>query len=345
MRIGRTSRHLQILPAPRRLAFGGMVVAGHVPVLLDETLGYLQVTPAGRYLDATVGGGGHARAILEAAGKDGFLVGLDRDPEARRRAEEVLRHAPGRFRILAGRYEELDQVLEGEGLGDLRFDGILFDLGISSFQVDDPERGFTYQVPEAPLDMRMDPSQPTTAADLLNGLSLHELARVFKEYGEERWAVRIARFVTERRRRAPLRTAGDLVEVVKAAVPAAARRSGGHPARRVFQALRIAVNGELEGIDAALRVAVRRLRPGGRLVVISFHSLEDRIVKRAFRELSLGCVCPPDLPVCACGRDPEVRMLTRTPILPSADERARNPRARSARLRAAARVLGPQGAE
>ncbi|BAS27714.1 16S rRNA (cytosine(1402)-N(4))-methyltransferase RsmH [Limnochorda pilosa] len=322
-----------------------MTLAGHVPVLLDEVLRYLEPAPRGRYLDATVGGGGHARAILAAAGEDAFLVGLDRDPEARRRAERALQGAGGRVRILAGRYEELDAILEAAGLGDTRFDGILFDLGVSSFQVDEARRGFTYQDPSAPLDMRMDPSQPTTAADLVNGLSLHDLARVFKEYGEERWAARIARFVVERRRRRPLATAGDLVEVVKAAVPAAARREAGHPARRVFQALRIAVNGELERLDGALRAAVRRLRPGGRLVVISFHSLEDRIVKETFRELALGCICPPELPVCSCGRNPEVRLLTRTPVVPAAEERERNPRARSARLRAAARVLGPQEAE
>lgn len=330
---------------PFRRWVGGMGVEGHVPVLLDEVLAILDPTPGGRYLDATLGGGGHAAAILAQAGPEGLLVGIDRDPYARERAAQRLASLPGRVEILAGRHEELDRLLDEAGLEALRFDGILFDLGISSFQVDDPRRGFTYHDPQAPLDMRMDPSQPTTAADLVNRLSVHELARIFKEYGEERWAARIARFVVERRAREPLQTAGDLVEVVKAAVPAAARRKGGHPARRIFQALRIAVNRELEGLADGLRAAVERLRPGGRLVVISFHSLEDRIVKRTFQDLAQGCTCPPGLPMCACGQVPQVELLTRSPIVPSETEVARNPRARSARLRAVARVLEGQGAE
>lgn len=330
---------------PFRRWVGGMAVDGHIPVLLDEVLAYLKPVPGGRYLDATLGGGGHAQAILAQAGPDALLVGIDRDPHARERAARRLADLPGQVRILAGRHEELDRLLSEAGLEGACFDGILFDLGISSFQVDDPRRGFTYQDPEAPLDMRMDPSQPTTAADVLNRLSVHELARIFKEYGEERWAARIARFVVERRARRPFQTAGDLVETVKAAVPASARRRGGHPARRVFQALRIVVNRELEELEAALRAAVRHLRPGGRLVVISFHSLEDRIVKRTFQDLAQGCICPPDLPACACGRVPQVRLLTRSPITPSEGEEARNPRARSARMRAVARVLEGQGAE
>lgn len=340
-----------VCPAPRnqrppfRRWVGGMAVDGHIPVLLDEVLAYLDPAPGGRYLDATLGGGGHARALLAKAGSDGLLVGIDRDPEARQRAAQRLAELPGQVRILAGRHEELDRLLAEAGLEALRFDGILFDLGISSFQVDDAGRGFTYQDPQAPLDMRMDPAQPTTAAELLNRLSVHELARIFKEYGEERWAARIARFVVGRRERAPFQTAGELVEVVKAAVPASARRRGGHPARRVFQALRIAVNHELDELEEALRAAVRRLRPGGRLVVISFHSLEDRIVKHTFQDLAQGCICPPGLPVCACGRVPQVRLLTRSPITPSEAEEARNPRARSARMRAVARVLEGQGAE
>lgn len=322
-----------------------MAVGGHIPVLLDEVLAFLEPAPGGRYLDATIGGGGHAEAILAKAGPDGLLVGIDRDPEARERAARRLAGLPGQVRILAGRYEELEFLLDEAGFGGTAFDGILFDLGISSFQVDEPRRGFTYQDPEAPLDMRMDPSQPTTAADLLNRLPVDELARIFKEYGEEAWAARIARFVVDRREKRPFQTAGDLVETVKAAVPAAARRKGGHPARRVFQALRIAVNHELDGLEQALRAAVRRLRPGGRLVVISFHSLEDRIVKRTFQDLAQGCVCPPGLPACACGRRPQVKLLTRSPVMPSEAEEARNPRARSARLRAVARVLEGQGAE
>lgn len=322
-----------------------MAVSGHIPVLLDEVLAYLEPAPGGRYLDATLGGGGHAEAILAKAGPAGLLVGIDRDPEARDRAARRLATLPGEVRILAGRYEELDHLLSEAGLGGIAFDGILFDLGISSFQVDEPRRGFTYQEPEAPLDMRMDPSQPITAADLLNRLPVDQLARIFREYGEEPWAARIARFVVDRRDKRPFQIAGELVETVKAAVPAGARRKGGHPARRVFQALRIAVNGELVGLESALRAAVGRLRPAGRLVVISFHSLEDRIVKRTFQDLAQGCTCPPGLPACACGRRPQVKLLTRSPITPSEAEEARNPRARSARLRAVTRVLEGQGAE
>lgn len=291
----------------------------HVPVLLREVLAWLEPRPGGRYVDGTVGAGGHARALLEAAGGRAELLAIDRDPEALRVAAGRLAPYRDRVRFVRGDYRDLDRILDEAGWS--RVDGILLDLGVSSLQLDDPRRGFSYQA-DGPLDMRMDPAQPLTAADLVNRASREELADWIRRYGEERWAGRIADFIVAERQRRPITTTGHLVEVIKAAIPARARRQGPHPARRTFQALRIAVNRELEGLEEALARAAHRLAPGGRLVTISFHSLEDRAVKQAFRRLDAGG---------------GFRVLTRKPVTPGEDEVARNPRARSARLRALAR--------
>ncbi|MBO2520550.1 MAG: 16S rRNA (cytosine(1402)-N(4))-methyltransferase RsmH [Clostridia bacterium] len=314
----------------------------HTPVLLEAVLEYLAPRPGGIYVDGTVGGGGHAAAILEAAGEGARLIGLDRDPEAIEAAGRRLAPFSQRVRLVQANFRALPQVLDAAGVA--RVDGILLDLGVSSHQLDREERGFSYWK-DAYLDMRMGPDAPRTAAQLLAELEIGEIARILRDYGEERWAARIAQFIGEARKTRPIETAGQLVEIVKAAVPAAARRSGPHPARRTFQALRIAVNDELGALREVLESAVPRLSPGGRLVVISFHSLEDRIVKQRFAEEARGCTCPPELPVCRCGRRPRLKILTRRPVVPGPAEVAQNPRARSAKLRAAERVLDEKGLE
>ncbi len=307
----------------------------HVPVLLRETLALLDPQPGGVYVDCTVGLGGHAAAILEHMEGRGLLLGIDRDALALAEAGAAL--APFRPQVILVRsdFGRLREILERLALTAV--DGILFDLGVSSLQLEAPGRGFSYWRDE-PLDMRMDLTQPVSARHLVNGLTEAELAGLIREYGEERWAARIARFIVEARRRQPIETTGQLVEIVKEAVPAPARRTGGHPARRTFQALRIAVNRELELLEAALAQAVEALRPGGRVAVISFHSLEDRLVKQTFRRLAAACVCPPEAPTCTCRATPLVRVLTPQPVVPQPEEVGVNPRARSARLRAAERL-------
>ena len=298
----------------------------HRPVMVRQVVELLQVRPGGVYVDATVGGGGHARAILER-GSSCRLIGFDRDPVALSMAARALAEWGERVSLLQANFSELEAKLTHLQVGPV--DGIVFDLGVSTFQLADPGRGFTYQDPDAPLDMRMDPGLPRTAADLLNQLDQRELADIFRRFGEERWAARIAAFVVRFRQRKPFERTGELVECVKAAVPAAARRRGGHPARRVFQALRIAVNDELGHLERALPQAMRALKVGGRMVVISFHSLEDRRVKQALAQAQ------------ATGQPVRMRVLTRKPLVPDEAEVAENPRARSARLRAAERVAEP----
>lgn len=307
----------------------------HQPVMLDEVLQALNLKPGGVFVDCTVGGGGHGREILRLTAPDGVLIGLDRDPVAIRQAESALAEFAGRVRLFHENFVNLPRVLEG--LGVRQVDGILYDLGVSSLQLDDPGRGFSYMA-DGPLDMRMNPADLLTAADLVNGLDEKELAEILFRYGEERWAGRIASFIAAERKRRPIESTGRLVEIIKMAVPARARRSGPHPAKRTFQALRIAVNRELEGLAGSLKEAVGFLRPKGRICVLSFHSLEDRIVKETFRELTGACRCPPGLPACVCGEKGILRVLTRRPLLPSSDEVERNPRARSARLRVAERI-------
>jgi len=306
----------------------------HVPVLADEVRRLLDAQPGDTVVDATFGAGGHAELLALDLRGNGRFIAVDRDPSARAYFERFRRRAGVQARFLRG---EFATVLEQLATNDVRVDAILLDLGVSSMQLDRPERGFSYAV-DAPLDMRMDPSGDETAADIVNGSPERELQEIFRRYGDERYARQIARAIVRRRRREPFQRSGELVDTIKAAIPTPARFGEGHPARRVFQALRIAVNDELGQLEEALPAAVDLLRPRGRIAVISFHSLEDRIVKRFFRDAARGCVCPPDFPVCSCGRDPVVRVLTSRAVRPSAQEVALNPRSASARLRVAEKV-------
>lgn len=321
---------------------GGVLDYQHVPVLAQEVIELLCWRQGGIYVDATVGGGGHARLVLNAIGTEGRLVAFDQDPIALEAARETLKDKAEQITFIHSNFVHLHSVLTQRQL--VPIDGILFDLGVSSPQLDVAERGFSYRY-DAPLDMRMDPQSPVTAAHLVATLSERELAKVIFEYGEERWAKRIARFIVEEREKSPITNTGHLVNVIKAAIPAGARRKGPHPARRTFQALRIAVNRELEFLEKALVDAIKVLRPKGRIAVISFHSLEDRIIKEAFSRLAAGCQCPPDLPVCVCEKQAEVEIITRKPVIPSGAEIAQNPRARSAKLRVAQKVLPDEGDE
>lgn len=307
----------------------------HLPVMLHEVLRGLNPRPGGIYVDCTLGGAGHSEAILKQTGPGGRLVALDQDPAALAAANNRLAPFRGRINLVRANFAKLDEVLNRLGVKEV--DGILFDLGVSSYQLDNPARGFSYQH-DAPLDMRMDPEQVKTAGVLVNNLPVEELAKIIREYGEERWASRIADFIGEERKRRPIETTGGLVEVIKKAVPAGARREGPHPAKRTFQALRIAVNRELEILRDAVRSAIQFLRPGGRICVITFHSLEDRIIKDLFRQLASPCTCPREFPVCVCGAKKELRIVTAKPVVPSVSELEENPRARSAKLRIAEKV-------
>ena len=309
-------------------------VTEHVAVLADEVRELLAVRPGETVVDATFGAGGHAGLLAADLDGRGKLVAIDRDPDARAYFERFARGTRVQTRFLRGAYDIVLAQLAGNGV---RADAILFDLGVSSMQIDRPERGFSYAV-DAPLDMRMDPSEATTARDLLQGAGERELADVFRRYGEERYARQIAREIVRRRRQQPFERTGELVDAIRAAVPAPRRFGDGHPARRVFQALRIAVNDELGSLERALPQALAMLRPAGRIAVISFHSLEDRIVKRFLAAERRGCTCPPELPVCVCGRKPTVRLLTRKAVRPSPRETDANPRSASARLRAAVKI-------
>jgi 16S rRNA (cytosine1402-N4)-methyltransferase len=312
----------------------------HVPVLAAELIEQLEPRPGAVVVDCTVGGGGHARLVAERIGSDGTLIGIDRDPTARGRFEELAREIACETRFIQASFVDGLATLRDEGL---RADCVYFDLGVSSMQIDTWERGFSYSY-DAPLDMRMDPGQELTAADIVGDWDERRLARVLREYGEERFATQIARAITSERERAPIVTTLELVDVVKAAVPAPARFAGGHPAKRTFQAIRIAVNDELEQLDGALPLAWALLVPGGVLAAISFHSLEDRRVKQFLADRARGCICPPDLPVCGCGRRPEAELAQRRAIAPSAGEIAANPRAASAHLRAARKKSSSEGA-
>jgi 16S rRNA (cytosine1402-N4)-methyltransferase len=309
--------------------------ADHIPVLADEVRDLLAVQPGETVVDATFGAGGHSRLLAEDLGSRGKLVAVDRDPTVRPYFDRVKASARGiQMRFLRGDYAVVLSQLAANGV---KADAVLLDLGLSSMQVDRHERGFSYAT-DAPLDMRMDPSDEPSAADIVNTWDEHELATIFRRYGEERYARPIARGIVRRRQERPIERTGQLVDVVRASIPAPARFGEGHPAKRVFQALRIEVNHELESLEAGLPAAFEMLRPGGRLAVISFHSLEDRITKRFLRDLARGCTCPPEFPVCVCGHEPELRVLTPKPVRPSAREVDENPRAASARLRAAVKV-------
>lgn len=302
----------------------------HRPVLLDETLAALDIRPDSVYLDGTAGGGGHSKAIASRL-TTGRLIALDQDPDAVREASRRLEGLPAV--VVRSNFTAMDQVLEE--LGVKAVDGILLDIGVSSHQLDAPERGFSYHH-DAPLDMRMSQSG-STAADLVNSLSAEELADIFFRFGEEKFSRPIARAIVRERAAEPIVTTGRLAEIIKSAVPAAVRREG-HPARQVFQALRIAVNGELDCLSAALDTAFDCLKEGGRLAVITFHSLEDRLVKQRFAAWRQGCVCPPDFPVCVCGRTPAAEPILRKPAQASPAELKENPRARSAKLRCVRRL-------
>lgn len=307
----------------------------HEPVLLREAMDWMAPRANGAYCDGTLGGGGHSGELLRLTGGRCTLYGIDRDMTAIRAATERLSDYAG-FHALHGNFHDGKALLAAAGAPPL--DGVLLDLGVSSPQLDCPERGFSYHE-DAPLDMRMDDTQTLTAASLLNTASEAEICRILRDYGEEKWAARIARILCEHRAVKPLETTFDLVRVVDAAIPKAVRRRDeGHPARRTFQAVRIAVNDELDPLDKALCDFVDCLRPGGRILVITFHSLEDRIVKRCFQRLQNPCVCPPKAPICTCGRKPVVRVLAKGAVAPSAEEIARNPRARSAKLRVAEKL-------
>jgi 16S rRNA (cytosine1402-N4)-methyltransferase len=303
----------------------------HVPVLAEEVRRLLDVQPGETVIDATFGAGGHAGLLAADLQGEGKFIAVDRDPSVRPYFESFRRRAGVSSRFLRG---DFAGVFERLADNELRADAILFDLGVSSMQLDRPERGFSY-ASDAPLDMRMDPSAEHSARDLVNEASERELVDIFRGYGEERYARQIARAIVRRRKEHQFERTGELVETIKTAIPTPARFGEGHPARRVFQALRIAVNDELEALESALPAALETLRPAGRIAVISFHSLEDRIVKRFFRREEHGCTCPPEFPVCVCGREPSLRVLTKKAIRPTADEVALNPRAGSARLRAA----------
>jgi 16S rRNA (cytosine1402-N4)-methyltransferase len=306
----------------------------HVPVLANEVRESLGVHPGATVIDATFGAGGHATLLAAELQGRGKLIAIDRDPTARTYFERFEKRSGIQARLLRGDFGVVLPQLAGN---DVQADAILLDLGVSSMQLDRPERGFSYSV-DAPLDMRMDTSQEMTAADIVNEWPERELLTIFRRYGEERYAKQIARAIVRRRQEQPFERTGELVDTIKSSIPAPARFGEGHPAKRVFQALRIAVNDELGSLAAALPAALAMLRPGGRLAVISFHSLEDRIVKQFLREKERGCVCPPDFPVCVCGHEPELRAIERRPIKPSADELAANPRSASARLRAAVKA-------
>ncbi len=300
----------------------------HEPVLLTETISELSVSPDGIYLDGTAGGGGHSYRIAEQLSEKGFLIAIDRDEEAVSAAAERLSPFRDRVRVIRENYGNFDRVLDGLGIG--KVDGILLDLGVSSHQLDDPERGFSYRF-DAPLDMRMDRREAKSAYEVVNEYSEQELFRVIREYGEDPFAKNIAKHIAMKRAEAPIRTTAELSEIIKGAIPAKIRAKGGHPAKRTFQAIRIEVNGELDVLSDTLDRMMERLKDGGRLAVITFHSLEDRIVKKAFYGWEHPCTCPPDLPVCVCGRKPKGKALKS--VTAAEEEKRKNPRSESARLR------------
>ena len=306
----------------------------HVPVLAEEVGELLSVQPGETVVDATFGAGGHSSLLAAQLQGEGKLIAIDRDPSVRAYFDRFKASTGVQARLLRG---EFSLVLSQLAANDVQADAILLDLGVSSMQLDRPERGFSYAA-DAPLDMRMDTAAELSARELVNEADERELALIFKRFGEERYARQIARAIVRRRSDRPFERTGELAETIKQAIPTPARFGDGHPARRVFQALRIAVNDELGAIEAALPAAVRMLRPGGRIAVISFHSLEDRIVKQFVREQARGCTCPPEFPICVCGNEPVLRELTRKPVRPGARELEANPRAASAKLRAAVKV-------
>lgn len=301
----------------------------HISVLLNECIDNLNIRPDGIYVDGTMGGGGHSLEIAKRL-TTGRLICIDQDPNAHEAAGKRLAEYKDRITFVRDNFGNIKSILDS--LGIEKIEGMLLDIGVSSHQLDEAERGFSYQQ-DAPLDMRMNPDRPFSAYDVVNGYDEDELDRVIFTYGEERWARRIAQFIVKEREAKPIETTGELVDIIKKAVPKGARKDGPHPAKRTFQAIRIEVNGELEVLQRAIDDVAARLAVGGRLCIITFHSLEDRIVKEAFRKQENPCICPPQFPVCVCGKKPLGRVITRKPILPSKEELEENPRSRSAKLR------------
>ncbi len=302
----------------------------HQSVLLHETVDGLSVRPDGIYVDGTLGGGGHALLVCQSLGEKGRLIGIDQDEDAIQAAADRLKEYKDKVTIVKSNYEHMRQVLEALLISGV--DGICLDLGVSSYQLDTPERGFTYRE-DAPLDMRMDKNGPITAADIVNEYGEAELYRVIRDYGQDKFAKNIARHIVKAREKSPVKTTGELTEIIKAAIPAKMRAVGGHPSKRTFQALRIEVNHELEVLENSIDMMIDLLNPGGRLCIITFHSLEDRIVKNRFRENENPCICPPDFPVCVCGRKSRGRIITKKPIVPSQEELLKNKRSKSSKLR------------
>lgn len=307
----------------------------HKPVLLKQTIDCLNPNPDGIYVDMTVGGAGHSTAIADQLSEKGMLIGIDQDDDALEAARQRLADAKCRIKLVKGNFRDCRLLLNSQGIFEI--DGAIFDIGVSSHQLDIPERGFSY-MQDAPLDMRMAADGPLTAEDIVNEWDKEELHRIILKYGEENWAARIAEFIVEAREKKRITTTFELVDIIKAAIPAAARKNGPHPAKRTFQAIRIAVNDELGALQQGLASAVELVKPGGRICVITFHSLEDRIVKEFFVEEARACKCPPKLPVCMCDGKARVKIVTRKPIIADSAELEENPRARSAKLRAAERI-------
>ncbi len=306
----------------------------HTSVLREETIEGVFTDPSGIYVDCTLGGGGHSLALSEKLTRDALLIGIDQDKEAIEAAEKRLNGISCRHMFLQSNFSRIREIFR-----DLHIeaaDGFIFDLGVSSYQLDEKERGFSY-MHDGKLDMRMDQSSGITARDVVNSYSAEDLEHIIREYGEERWARRIALFIEERRSRKPIETTGELVDIIKAAIPAEARKNGPHPAKRTFQAIRIEVNGELRILEQTMRDCVDLLKPGGRIAVITFQSLEDRIIKQVFRDMARGCICPPEVVICVCHHTKSVK-LPHKAIVPSAEEIEKNPRARSARLRIAEKL-------
>lgn len=305
----------------------------HVPVLLKETIDGLHIKNGGIYVDCTLGGGGHSSEILKRIGEDGKLIGIDQDREAIEASKERLRQY-NNVTYVHDNFYNIDDILDG--LNIEKIDGVLMDLGISSYQLDNAQRGFSY-MKDAPLDMRMDTEGGLTAYDVVNNYDLDDIGRIIRDYGEDRFSRRIAKFIVESRKKSPIKTTFQLVDIIKNAVPMKFQKDG-HPAKRTFQAIRIEVNRELKILDTAVENSVKRLKAGGRIAVITFHSLEDRKIKVKFRELENPCTCPPDFPVCVCGKVPVLKIINKKPVRPDMDEIAKNSRSKSAKLRVGERI-------
>ena len=307
----------------------------HVPVLLDEIMEILNPRPGEVFVDCTLGGGGHSKAIIKRILPGGTLIGIDQDVNALNAAQRNLKEYSKNIVYVQSNYEKLDEIIAKHSPSGI--DGILFDIGVSSHQLDEKERGFSY-MQDSPLDMRMDRASDFSAWDLINNYSEEEITKIIRDYGEENWAKRIAKFIAEAREEKSIDTTGELVDIIKKAIPAGARRDGPHPAKRTFQAIRIFVNRELEVLENTLDTALKWLKKGGRIGVISFHSLEDRIVKEKFKYWALDCICPPEFPMCQCDKETLVKIITRKPVTASKRELEINPRARSAKFRAAQKL-------